>query len=145
MLPQEGTRGADSQGSRTTTCSRVRRARKIKVGCRQISRSARQSSSLAARAARPATVARPNRIEFQTTLRAEQWNKKFKKMEAYCTSKDHCIVPQVYKKDPLLKRWVQRQRVKLNNGKLKADQVACLKRIGLQADRHAENETFGFG
>merc|ERR1712194_574103 len=62
----------------------------------------------------------------------------------YCASNGHCNVPQEYKSDPALGKWVQSQRAAIKNGTLQRDRETRLTAIGFQAGRTIEtwNEKF---
>ena len=65
----------------------------------------------------------------------EKWNRHFTKLVAYHESNGHCNVPQGYKADPALGRWVTTQHATIKKGTRKLDQVTLLNAIGFQASR----------
>jgi hypothetical protein len=44
------------------------------------------------------------------TTHDKQWENMFAKLEEYCRENGDCLVPQFYKEDPSLARWVSKQR-----------------------------------
>jgi hypothetical protein len=86
----------------------------------------------------PDRVARLNRIGFQVDPLTDTWNVKCRKLEVFHAHTGHCHVPQGYRADRTLGKWVENQRLALKKGTLEPDRVARLKRIGFQADKRTE-------
>lgn len=53
-----------------------------------------------------------NDKKYYVTSRDQKWRKQFKKLSTYKEKHGHCLVPQVYSKDPSLGRWVHNERYK---------------------------------
>jgi len=89
-----------------------------------------QRSSLKNGTLKPDQVARLDMIGFQTDPMNAQWDKQFRKLEAYRASNGHCNVP--HQVDRELAIWANNQRGTLRKGTLKPERAARLDGIGFQ-------------
>ena len=77
----------------------------------------------------------------------QKWNERLKELKQYQQVNGNCKVPQNYKANPVLGKWVDRQRSVYNKtikGKLSSDQIKQLNGIGFSWNRYEENWNEGF-
>src|SRR5262249_47320334 len=64
----------------------------------------------------------------------QNWESMFQQLVEFKSRNGHCNVPARYAKDPVLGRWVSKQRASRSSGALSADRTARLNELGLVWD-----------
>ena len=78
----------------------------------------------------PVRQSRLEDIDFIWAPFEEKWNQSFKMLESYKNAQGHCNVPQKWKKNPSLGRWVSGQRTKWRENKLDSVKIQKLGALG---------------
>jgi len=82
-------------------------------------------------------IARLERIGFDWDPHATHWEAMLADLDQFQEKYGHCRVPQEWPEKPQLARWVAKQRVARGQGKLAAERIARLERIGFDWNPHA--------
>ena len=78
----------------------------------------------------PVRQSRLEDIDFIWAPFEEKWNQSFKMLESYKNAQGHCNVPQKWKKNPSLGKWVSDQRTKWRENKLDSVKIQKLGALG---------------
>jgi len=76
-------------------------------------------------------------IDLRRRMFDERWQLRYNELVAYKKEHKNCLVPQVYKENEPLGRWVVRQRLLWRDGTLREDRMKLLDKIGFEFDRGA--------
>jgi hypothetical protein len=76
-------------------------------------------------------IARLDAIGFAWTPFDEKWEKVFGSLEEYKNRYGHCNVPQKWKENPYLGKWLSDQRKKWRDGVLALERVERLEKLGV--------------
>lgn len=78
-----------------------------------------------------------------STANDRQWMERYHRLIAFQTENNgHCCVPNTYKQDPQLAKWVKKQRYNQIAGKLRNDRKQLLQKIGFAWSGGSNNATF---
>ena len=66
----------------------------------------------------------------ETTTRNQRWERRFQEIVEYKSKKGHCDVPNTYRRNSQLARWVNKQRNRYKSNKLLDDRFRRLQQIG---------------
>jgi hypothetical protein len=79
-------------------------------------------------------IARLEALGFEWDPKAADWELNFSNLQSFRANNGHCRVPQAYKADPSLGKWVPRQRQLFIKGRLSAARIARLEALGFDWD-----------
>lgn len=111
-----------------------------------------KNQRLAEKMKRPVMIERRRRLDelgFRWLVNTPRWEDMFAKLVDFKQAKGHCVVPQNWREDRRLGKWVNTQRTQLKRGRLKPDRQRQLDEIGFVWDatptirnprRSAENQ-----
>jgi superfamily II DNA or RNA helicase len=79
-------------------------------------------------------IVRLEALGFEWDPKAADWELNFSNLQSFKANNGHCRVPQAYKEDPSLGKWVPRQRQLFIKGRLSAYRIARLEALGFEWD-----------
>jgi hypothetical protein len=80
------------------------------------------------------------RIGFVLDSKEAAWLELYKRLKAYREEHGHANVPQRYEKDTALGFWVNSQRVRYKQGRLRDTRIKLLEQIGFEWFRYQRKE-----
>jgi hypothetical protein len=92
-----------------------------------------KNQRLAEKMKRPVMIERRRRLDelgFRWLINAPKWEDMFARLVEFKKANGHCVVPQYWREDRRLGKWVNTQRTHFKRGKLKPGRVQQLDAVG---------------